>query len=370
MTITHQIKTTNRRGAIMVWTTFMLIVVLAFVAFAVDVGFLSSAKSDLQNAADASARAAARALPQGQTEIELRARRFAEINQVNHKTIRFLPGEDLEVGIWDPIQREFSPLPMNLVNLANATRITTRLDQRRGTGLRLPFAPILGWDKTQVSAIAVAAIHKQIRGFSDPGEQKYHPILPFTLDHFSWEQLENGLGADRFSWNEELEMVEPGPDGLPEINLFPSGNYAPGNRGYIEIGAGGGENSTLNRQIRKGVTGKDLDFHGGELVLDGNDEFTIGGKPGVRASQKDAFESIIGDVRVVPLFAEVSGTGNNTQYEIVGWAGVRVMYVNFGGSPKQVLLQTADVWLKDGVIIGRDGDETSSHVYTLPKLVQ
>ncbi|MBM4075016.1 MAG: hypothetical protein FJ267_05160, partial [Planctomycetes bacterium] len=51
-----------RRGAVMVYVSVSLVVVLSFVAFCVDTGWITSTKSELQNVADASAAAGARQL--------------------------------------------------------------------------------------------------------------------------------------------------------------------------------------------------------------------------------------------------------------------------------------------------------------------
>ena len=51
----RQPRTKKRRGVIAVLTAIMLVVMLAMVAFAVDVGYLVLARSELQRSADAAA---------------------------------------------------------------------------------------------------------------------------------------------------------------------------------------------------------------------------------------------------------------------------------------------------------------------------
>ena len=50
----------------------------------------------------------------------------------------------------------------------------------------------------------------------------------------------------------------------------------------------------------------------------------------------------VGQARSVPLYDSVSGGGNNSVYNIVGFAGIRVVYFCLGGQ-KEVVLQPAVV---------------------------
>jgi len=63
----------------------------------------------------------------------------------------------------------------------------------------------------------------------------------------------------------------------------------------------------------------------------------------------------------------VSGNGNNSHYVVVGFAGVRIMYVKLTGSmsSKKVIVQPALVI--DGTAIAGDG-LNSFHVFRPPTL--
>ncbi len=135
-----------RKGNILVLTLVSLIAVFAFVAFSIDIGALVSARSDLQNAADAAARAGARHLPEDIGTVETVAKNFTEKNPVADKIITLEPDEDLEIGFWNTKLREFTVLNKSEIQDANAVRTTIRMNQSRGN-MRQPLFRTLTWDR-------------------------------------------------------------------------------------------------------------------------------------------------------------------------------------------------------------------------------
>src|SRR5690349_9207620 len=65
---TSMARRANRRGIIVVLAAVLLVVMLAMIAFAVDVGFITVARTELQGAADAAALAGVSKLPLGESE--------------------------------------------------------------------------------------------------------------------------------------------------------------------------------------------------------------------------------------------------------------------------------------------------------------
>ncbi len=78
---------------------------------------------------------------------------------------------------------------------------------------------------------------------------------------------------------------------------------------------------------------------------------------------KDEFASIIGQKRIIPIFENVTGPGNNAIYKIVQWAGVRILAVKLTGAMNQkyVMIQPAPM-TSTGVIQSSSGG--SSYVYS------
>ena len=80
--------------------------------------------------------------------------------------------------------------------------------------------------------------------------------------------------------------------------------------------------------------------------------------------------SIIGKPRVIPIFSKVQGPGNNAQYTIVKWFGIRISDVQLTGamSKKHVTIQAAPLIVHGIVPSATTG--TSSYVYSPVVLVK
>src|SRR3954469_14851732 len=89
----------NRRGATLVLAAFFMICLLAMIAFAVDVGYVALARSQLQNAADASAMAAAGAMGSSQSVIVAEAKKYGSSNKVGSQSVA-IGDSDVAFGIW------------------------------------------------------------------------------------------------------------------------------------------------------------------------------------------------------------------------------------------------------------------------------
>jgi hypothetical protein len=85
---------------------------------------------------------------------------------------------------------------------------------------------------------------------------------------------------------------------------------------------------------------------------------------------KDELASIEGQPRIIPIFSSISGNGNNAQYTIVKWQGVRIVNVKLTGSmsQKNVMIQVAPALAKGVVPSPTTG--TSSSVYSPVALVR
>ena len=124
----------TRRGAVLILTALLTIVLLGLLAFAVDLGYVRIAHSDLQTAADAGALAGARGLTVCCTATALsEAQRAAQLNYVFQTPVSVVPSEDIELGTWDDTTSTFTALAGNAT--ANAVRLTCRVSAERGNAL-------------------------------------------------------------------------------------------------------------------------------------------------------------------------------------------------------------------------------------------
>jgi hypothetical protein len=138
----------SRRGAVVVLAAFFMVVLLAMVAFAVDLGFIVLTKTQLQNAADSSAMAAASIMNSPQSEIRDEAKFYANQHYAAGKQIS-LTDSDVEFGYWNLATKQFTPDP----TVGNAVRITARRPDAPHF-----FGRIFGRKKFDAEAQAIAMV--------------------------------------------------------------------------------------------------------------------------------------------------------------------------------------------------------------------
>jgi hypothetical protein len=375
----------HRRGNITVLAAVMSVVLMGLVAFAVDLGYVLASKQELQRTADAAALAACWSygarLAEGShacdaiNEGRLTAAQYAvnnvvagaapaiDSNQSNSTSGDLVFGEITD--LYDP---NFQ-LSTTAMNRFNAVRIRVRRDTDLNGEVPFFFAKVFGRTGQGLAAEATAGYVRNVAGFQTPGDGSNLNILPYALDEDTWNDLLNGLASDNYSWNAETQQISSGGDGIREVNLFPQGTGSPGNRGTVDIGSSNNSTNDIARQILHGVSPADMAYHNGELKFDANGELELNGDTGISAGVKDELASIRGEPRVIPIFRVVNGPGNNAQYTIVHWAGIRIMAVKLTGSmnSKHVTIQPCPLVTK-GVIPSTT--ETSDYVYSPVVLVR
>ena len=375
-------RTKSRRGNILVLTAFMMIGMLALVAFAVDLGYLNVARTELQRSADAAALAGAWALidedalvgydnPEYLAEhARAYAAEFAQYNPVTAQNLT-VDQQDLLVGYLSNPLDPTSELLLDGSHPPNAVQVRVRKASGLNGEVPLFFARALGMHGASMQAVATAALLTNIRGFRAPSSGENLGVLPFALDEDTWIALiEDHVGTDDWTWNPQTGEVEPGGDSVLEVNLFPQGTGSPGNRGTVDIGPSNNSTADLARQITDGITQDDLDYIGGTLELNNDGFLYLNGDTGISAGMKEELASIIGEPRTILIFREVNGNGNNATYTIVGFAGIRITDVKLTGqmSGKHVTIQPA-ITLSNGAI-PETGDHVSHFVYSPVWLVR
>ena len=100
-------RQSQRRGSIIVLTALFLVMLIAMLAFAIDIGYMESTETDLRRAVDSAVLAGAGELTDGNTEeLQETVLQFLDHNPVGSN---FVQGENVtvEVGHWDDTNREF-----------------------------------------------------------------------------------------------------------------------------------------------------------------------------------------------------------------------------------------------------------------------
>src|SRR5262249_38144313 len=125
--VKNPVSHSQRRGATLVLSAFLMIVMLAMIAFAIDCGYILLLRTQLQVAADSAALAAAQVMGSPTTDPVAKAKEYAAYHKAGGRQIQ-LNSTDIEYGTWDATTKKFLPS----VSLGNAMRITTRLDASHG----------------------------------------------------------------------------------------------------------------------------------------------------------------------------------------------------------------------------------------------
>jgi hypothetical protein len=253
----------------------------------------------------------------------------------------------------------------------NAVQILVEKSQNHNGRLNFFFGGMAGMSSTDVQAQATAALVREIAGFRAPHDGSNFGFLPIALDEETWNQVMAGNTSDRFAWNEETQTISGGGDGILECSLYPTGTGAPGNRGTVDVGGSNNSTSDIARQVLHGVSEEDLAYHGGSLEFNQDGVLFLNGDTGISAGIADELNAIKGQPRVIPIFREVNGPGNNAEYTIVKFVGIRILRVKLTGKMKgkEVVIQPAPV-VVNGVIPASSGSNTSDFVYSNVVLVK
>ena len=350
-----------RSGNTLILSLFATMGMLAVLALTVDVGYLQMVDAELQRTADSSALSGAwelyrqkelfktstdSAIGQAKDTSSL----YARWNEVGTVTPQ-LTSDDLQVGYLANPTDGKAALDTSDPRRFNAVRIRVRRCQEVNGMVPLFFARALGYDNQALANQATAMYLNNFKGFRTPSNGANLQILPFALDEQSWDAMLDGSGNDAWRWDEDCQKVVAGADGFREINLYPQGTGSAGNRGTVDIGLPNNSTSAISRQITDGVSPQDLDDLGKPLELDETGKLSLNGDTGMSVGVKEELEAIKGQPRIVPIFTEVAHPGNNAEYTIVQFAGVRIMDVKLTGSmsSKRVLIQPATIQIKGGV---------------------
>jgi hypothetical protein len=363
----------KRNGSILVLAAAMMVMILAFTAFTLDMGYIALTKTQLQAASDAGAHATGIELIQGfgptpmsAADVAHLARHAATDVSAAHKagevdSVYLAPNRDMRFGNlrWNDSSKSWDELwgtpPYNLVE------VTLRHDQSvsgNGDG-RLPlfFAPVIGHNTAKLKVSATIAMIPAVGFRVNPGSNETLNLLPITMDEETWENLiQNNAGPDNYFYDPDTGEVLNGSDGVHEADLYPdSDNSLPaGNRGTVDFGPNNNSTEDIERQILFGLNEIDLSyFPNNEIRLDIT-PLDLAGDTGLSAGIKDELALIVGETRIIPIFRTVVNPGNNAVFTIVRFVGIRIMAVDLTGNDKHVYIQP-DSFVDIHAVRGGDG---------------
>src|SRR5689334_11490741 len=170
----------QRRGNIIVMTALMMTGLIAFAAFAIDLGYLYAVRVELQRCADASAIAAAWELidKDGKagtattagltTTATTKASQFAALNLVGNQAPALGSG-DVTVGYMaNPSSPGDALVTTPAGKLPNAVQICVQRTTAQNGQVPLFFARVLGYDQHALTAQGTAAFVSSFSGFRAP----------------------------------------------------------------------------------------------------------------------------------------------------------------------------------------------------------
>jgi hypothetical protein len=391
---------TQRHGAIVILAAAMAVVLVSCLAFAIDVGYLCTARSQAQHCADATALAAALEMTSNDnlkmgiqdriaaaTEKGLACAALQDINySVNSSSPEGSPAviEQIVFGRLEDPENPNEQLSFADPDHPNAVFVKVACDPARGTAIPLFFARIFGLNTAPISATAVAAFTADATTGFDAEEEKPNTLMPFVVSEPDWNEFLANGSDDNWTYDPKTRAVTPGPDGIPELKMYPEyeqGNagITPGNFGTVDIGNHNNSAADMNRQILDGPTPEDLAPYGGELVLDeltntleliGATNLEFNGDTGISASMKDALAQIKGDPKTIMIYNHVEGVGDNTNFTISGFVGVRVLDFDVTTAMKKKFILIQPAMVQDSSAV-EDGDsDTSDYVGRPIRLVR
>ena len=387
-----RLRRQGRKAAIIVLAAMFMVFMMALMAFSIDLGYLLSARTEMQRTADAAALAGAWEMANADFNVRvtqsdswsgmdsnarLKAASMAAMNQVISTDPQLELAEDISVGYLANPSDHNETMSFPALNKCNTVQVRVRYSSDINQPISYFFAPILGITSDNLLATASAIYPNQnIDGFKPPNDPNKSSLMPFTIKIDEWNNLLAGGGPDNWAVDPETGAVSPGHDGIPEMRMFPErentnqghgnsqgvgGGITPGNFGTVDIGNNNNAAPDLWRQIRYGPNDRDFSYYpNNELKLDPvTHNLSLNGDTGITASMKSALDDIINDPnlrgpRTIFLYDNVTGQGNNTWFNIVGFAGIRVLDYSMQGNDKYILVQPSMVF--DNSSIAGNGD--------------
>jgi len=149
----------NKKGFAVVYIALMIVVLVAFVGLAVDLGYMYVAKGQLQNAADAAALAGATQLSDA-TKVRTEAKKFALANKAAGDDV-VITDADIELGNWNAaLTPKFSttrpaPAPINAVRVVARRNVAGATAANQGQ-VALFFGNVINWGTMGTVAEAIA----------------------------------------------------------------------------------------------------------------------------------------------------------------------------------------------------------------------
>lgn len=346
----------------MVLAALLMVVLVGFLAFSVDYGYLLKIRTDLQRSADASALAAVQdliRLPDGTQDLNKARETVLAYARDNLADSSFqVAPEDIQIGRYDP-QTIYSSLTLLNTGTFDTVRVTLRRDGVTNPNVPLFFARLLGTQSAKVTAKATAILQKG--EYLGPGVE----ILPFATPLDLWNSLSPGAEWSAYG------------DGKLKDG---SGNDVPGNWGTCDIGNANNSSSELNDQILNGLRQADLNALQADgripqnTYIDSSQPLWTQGDTGLSSGLKQSVTSVYGKQKLIPIYDQLANpTGSHVDFHVVGWGVVTVIDSEWHGYTNTRVIVRKMHWFNGKLRPKSSLSASSGYVdggYTSPILVE
>lgn len=207
----------DRRGAIIVLSAFLMIVVFGLAAFAIDIGYMMLVRTQLQAAADAGAMAAGNSMYGTPNEIIQVGKNYVQYHDAGGRKIA--ADEALvELGNWNAANNTFTPT----ADIGNAVRVTASRANES-----FFFASVLGSNAFAMEASAVA--------MANPRDIAFVVDLSGSMNDDTEPAWATDAIYDRF---EPLDMEEIAEELMEDLYVDLGFGSFPGTLEYLGAPAG------------------------------------------------------------------------------------------------------------------------------------
>ena len=156
--IRRQANIRSRTGFSLIYVLIVWVALLGFVSLAVDWGRVQLVKTQLQKAADASARAAVSQVSVSVSAAQNAAVAYGSNNLVDGTPLVIDPNNDIDFGTWNTGSHTFTVLSGAARSGANAIRITASRTSAKGNAIVRWFKPLAGQDTVDINVKSIACI--------------------------------------------------------------------------------------------------------------------------------------------------------------------------------------------------------------------
>lgn len=325
----------------------LIVPLMGMVAFAIDYGYLTVVRSDLQRTADAAALAAVVDLipnqynQQNTSAARARVRQYVADNlgvADDDMTTQFaVADKDIQIGRYDPTTIYSGNITLLPSGIADTVRVTLRRDASLNSPVKLFFARVLGITSNPMQVTSTAVLRQAI-GVKAKGD-----VLPFAIQQQTWDNLPTQANFSIYSNNQVYDA---------------NGNLVAGNWGTVDLGYLNNSTSDLNGQIIQGLRQTDVN----QLYIEGRIPnstmlpvpLTVQAETGMSSGMKSAVQSIYGETRMIPIYDTVNGDfgggGNTAEFHVVKWGVIKVVTSNWNGQ-NDTYITAIKSWTYDGALV-------------------